>query len=137
LVVGSISYNPPLSAIARRIGAETDRYGQIEAALWPCATNRRIWRSNVYLGQAAHCSSTGGQTSTDGCDTGSSSIGTPVDVTGASKPGTLAPVAGSNGVGDLAKEIAYMHANSSFSGVHLVPGTQPFNASLASAILGA
>ena len=49
----------------------------------------------------------------------------------------LAPVAGSNGVGDLAKEIAYMHANSSFSGVHLVPGTQPFNASLASAILGA
>ncbi len=49
----------------------------------------------------------------------------------------LAPVAGSNGVGDLAKEIAYMHANSSFSGVHLAPGTQPFNASLASAILGA
>ena len=49
----------------------------------------------------------------------------------------LAPVAASNGVGDLAKEIAYMHANSSFSGVHLAPGTQPFNASLASAILGA
>ena len=218
--------------------------------------------SNVYLGQAAHCSSTGGQTSTDGCDTASLPIGTPVDVTGASKPGRLvynswltmqgkgeagantcayndlalvklapadvgrvnpsvpgfggptgggaaggtgstvysygnselrggvtklspkqgvvaqntgggwshtvytvtpgipgdsgsgflnasgqaigilstlqlAPVPGSNGVGDLAKEIAYMHANSSFSGVHLVPGTQPFNASLASAILGA
>ena len=34
--------------------------------------------SNVYLGQAAHCSSTGGQTSTDGCDTGSLPIGTPV-----------------------------------------------------------
>ena len=216
--------------------------------------------SNVYLGQAAHCSSTGGQTSTDGCNTGSLPIGTPVDVTGASKPGTLvynswltmqgkgetdantcayndlaliqldpadvgkvnpsvpgfggptgigaaggtgstvysygnselrggvaqlspkqgivaqntgggwshtvytatpgipgdsgsgfmnasgqaigvlstlqvAPVAGSNGVGDLAKEIAYMHANSSFSGVQLAPGTQPFNASLVSAIL--
>ena len=45
--------------------------------------------SSVYLGQAAHCSSTGGQTSTDGCDTGSLPIGTPVDVTGASKPGTL------------------------------------------------
>src|SRR5204863_2784811 len=45
--------------------------------------------SNVYLGQAAHCSSTGGQTSTDGCDTGSLPIGTPVDVTGAGKPGTL------------------------------------------------
>ena len=45
--------------------------------------------SNVYLGQAAHCSGTGGQTSTDGCDTGSLPIGTPVDVTGATKPGTL------------------------------------------------
>jgi hypothetical protein len=45
--------------------------------------------SNVYLGQAAHCSSTGGQTSTNGCDTQSLPLGTPVDVTGASKPGTL------------------------------------------------
>jgi hypothetical protein len=45
--------------------------------------------------------------------------------------------AGSNGVGDLAKEIAYMHANSSFSGVQLARGTQPFKASLASAIPGA
>jgi hypothetical protein len=45
--------------------------------------------SNVYLGQAAHCSSTGGQTSTDGCDTGSLPIGTPVEVTGASRPGVM------------------------------------------------
>jgi hypothetical protein len=45
--------------------------------------------SNVYLGQAAHCSSEGGQTDTDGCTTQSLPIGTPVDVTGASKPGTL------------------------------------------------
>src|SRR3954451_12677085 len=42
--------------------------------------------SGTYLGQAAHCSSTGGQTSTDGCDTGSQPIGTPVDIEGASKP---------------------------------------------------
>ena len=48
-----------------------------------------------------------------------------------------APAAGSNGVGDLAKEIAYMHANSAFSGVQLARGTKPFKASLASAILGA
>jgi hypothetical protein len=228
-----------------------------------CTSNFVFTRgSNVYLGQAAHCSSTGGQTSTDGCDTGSLPIGTRVDVTGASKPGTLvynswltmqgrgeadantcayndlaliklnqadvgrvnpsvpgfggptgvgaaghtgstvysygnselrggvtklspkrgvvvqntgagwshtvytvtpgvpgdsgsgflnasgkaigvlstlqaAPAAGSNGVGDLAKEIAYMHANSSFSGVQLARGTRPFKASLASAILGA
>jgi hypothetical protein len=45
--------------------------------------------SNVYLGQAAHCSGTGAATDTDGCDSGSLPIGTPVDVTGASHPGTL------------------------------------------------
>src|SRR3954454_10181888 len=43
----------------------------------------------VYIGQAAHCSGTGGQTDTDGCSTGSLPIGTPVEVTGASQPGTL------------------------------------------------
>jgi len=47
------------------------------------------------------------------------------------------PIAGSNGVGDLGKEIAYMRANSSFSGVQLEPGTVPFNPNLVSAILGA
>jgi hypothetical protein len=46
--------------------------------------------STVYLGQAAHCSGTGGQTETDGCTSGSLPIGTPVEVTGAGKPGTLA-----------------------------------------------
>jgi hypothetical protein len=45
--------------------------------------------SNVYLGQAAHCSGTGGSTDTNGCDSGSLPIGTPVDVTGADHPGTL------------------------------------------------
>jgi hypothetical protein len=45
---------------------------------------------NIYIGQAAHCTSTGGQTSTNGCDTGSLPLGAPVDVDGASKPGTLA-----------------------------------------------
>jgi hypothetical protein len=46
--------------------------------------------SNAYLGQAAHCSSTGGQTSTDGCTTGSLPLGTPVTINGAGHPGTLA-----------------------------------------------
>jgi hypothetical protein len=45
---------------------------------------------SVYLGQAAHCSGTGGQTETDGCTSGSLPLGTPVEVTGASRPGTLA-----------------------------------------------
>src|SRR6478672_2430793 len=44
--------------------------------------------SNVYLGQAAHCSGTGSSTDTDGCTSGSLPIGTPVDI-GGSKPGTL------------------------------------------------
>jgi hypothetical protein len=217
--------------------------------------------SNVYLGQAAHCSGTGAATDTNGCTSQSLPIGTPVDVTGASQPGTLAynswltmqakhetdpetcdfndlalikidpadvsnvnpsvpqlggptglgtwggtgatvysygnselrggvtvlspkqgivvdsspagwshdvytvtpgipgdsgsgfldanggaigvlstvqiaPLAGSNGVGNLAKEIAYMQANASgFSGVSLVPGTEPFNGNLVNAML--
>lgn len=45
--------------------------------------------SNVYLGQAAHCSDTGGQTETNGCTSGSLPLGTPVQVTGTSKPGAL------------------------------------------------
>jgi hypothetical protein len=45
--------------------------------------------SNTFLGQAAHCSSTGGQTSTDGCTTGSLPLGTPVTIEGAGHPGTL------------------------------------------------
>jgi hypothetical protein len=48
----------------------------------------------------------------------------------------IAPLAGSNGVGDLAREITYMHANSSFSGANIVPGTKPFSANLAAAIAG-
>ncbi len=46
--------------------------------------------ATVYLGQAAHCSGTGGSTETDGCTSGSLPIGTAVEVTGASRPGVLA-----------------------------------------------
>jgi hypothetical protein len=42
-----------------------------------------------YIGQAAHCSGTGGNTETDGCTSGSLPTGTAVDVTGASRPGTM------------------------------------------------
>jgi hypothetical protein len=45
--------------------------------------------SNVYLGQAAHCSGTGGNTATNGCTSPSLPLGTAVQVTGASKPGVL------------------------------------------------
>lgn len=217
--------------------------------------------TGVYLGQAAHCSGTGGQTETDGCTSGSLPLGTKVEVKGASKPATmvynswlamqgrgetdpdacayndfalvrldpadegkvnpsvpgfggptgvgaagglgatvysygnsslragvtklspkqgvviqnegsgwshvvatltpgipgdsgsgflngsgaaigvlstlqLAPLPATNGVGDLAKELAYMRANSSFTGVQLVHGTEPFKPNLVGAILG-
>jgi hypothetical protein len=217
--------------------------------------------SNVYLGQAAHCSGTGGNTATDGCTSGSRPLGTSVQISGASKPGTmvynswltmqglhegdantcafndlalvkvdpadvssvnpsvpgfggptglgtaaqgdtvysygnselrlgisqlspkqgivatvdgngwsynvytlspgipgdsgsgflnasgqaigvlstldLAPTPGSNGVGNLANELNYMHAHSSFGGVSLVAGTQAFNGNVVSAISNA
>jgi hypothetical protein len=48
----------------------------------------------------------------------------------------IAPLAGSNGVGDIAREIAYMQAHGG-PGANVVPGTQPFSASLTTAILGA
>lgn len=46
--------------------------------------------SAVYIGQAAHCSGTGGATATNGCRSGSRPLGTPVVVGGASRPGVLA-----------------------------------------------
>ena len=44
---------------------------------------------NVYIGQAAHCSTTGGPTDTNGCLAPSHPLGTEVTVGGASRPGTL------------------------------------------------
>jgi hypothetical protein len=216
----------------------------------------------TYIGQAAHCSSTGEATDTDGCLAGTLPLGTPVEVTGASRPGTLvysswvtmqangesdpdtcayndlalvkidpadvgkvnpsvpgfggptgvggasaalddvysygnsslrfgitflspkfgkvvstegggwsrtvytvtpgipgdsgggflnatgqaigvlstvalAPLPASNGVGDLSRELAYARAHSSFTGVQLANGTEPFTPNVAGAILGA
>lgn len=45
--------------------------------------------SRVFIGQAAHCSGTGGNSETDGCTSPSLPLGTPVTVTGAKHPGTL------------------------------------------------
>jgi hypothetical protein len=45
--------------------------------------------NTVYLGQAAHCSGTGGSTETNGCDSGSLPNGTAVEVEGANQPGTM------------------------------------------------
>jgi hypothetical protein len=45
---------------------------------------------NTYIGQAAHCASTGAATDTDGCLASTLPLGTQVNITGASRPGTLA-----------------------------------------------
>jgi hypothetical protein len=45
--------------------------------------------ATTYIGQAAHCSGTGGNTATNGCTSGSLPVGTQVQVGGASKPGTM------------------------------------------------
>ncbi|MDX6600970.1 MAG: hypothetical protein QOF13_172 [Solirubrobacterales bacterium] len=255
--------SPSLAAAWAPIGQATVHPGvQVFTEGAQCTSNFVYQDSSaVYLGQAAHCSGTGGQTETNGCTSGSLPLGTPVQVSGASKPGTLvynswltmqangetgpdacayndlalvkldpadvgkvnpsvpgfggptgigsvgdlgstvysygnselrggvtklspkqgivvqnegngwshvvvtltpgipgdsgsgfmngtggaigvlstlqlAPLPGTNGVGDLAKELAYMHANSSFGGVQLVPGTEAFKPSLVGAILG-
>lgn len=44
----------------------------------------------VYIGQSAHCATTGGATDTNGCTAGSHPLGTPVEVRGTAYPGTLA-----------------------------------------------
>ena len=45
--------------------------------------------NTVYLGQAAHCSGTGGATETNGCDSGSLPNGTPVEIENATQPGPM------------------------------------------------
>lgn len=46
--------------------------------------------TDTYIGQAAHCSSTGAATATNGCTSASLPLGTKVDVDGAAVRGTLA-----------------------------------------------
>lgn len=45
--------------------------------------------TDVYLGQAAHCSGTGSADETDGCDAGVLPLGRPVTIEGASRPGVV------------------------------------------------
>ena len=45
--------------------------------------------SATYIGQAAHCSGTGGNTATNGCTSGTLPVGTQVQVTGATHPGVM------------------------------------------------
>jgi len=65
-------------------GVNTDTQGS-------SCTSNFIYQSGstVYIGQAAHCSGTGGNTATNGCDSPSLPEGTQVNVDGASQPGVM------------------------------------------------
>jgi hypothetical protein len=64
---------------------------QTESASGQCTANFVFYdATDIYIGQAAHCTTTGGATDTDGCLAGSLPLGTEVTVGGASQPGTLA-----------------------------------------------
>jgi hypothetical protein len=60
-------------------------------------------------------------------DSGSAFLNSSGQAIGVLSTVAIAPLAASNGVGDLSRELAYMQAHSSFGGVHLALGTQPFN----------
>ena len=74
----------PASSATIHPGVQTDTDGA------QCTANF-IYQSgsDVFIGQAAHCSGTGAATETDGCDSGSLPLGTKVGVDGASQPGTM------------------------------------------------
>lgn len=55
-----------------------------------CTSNFVFYdRSNVYIGQAAHCSSTGPPTDVNGCEAGVLPLGSRVRISGASYPGVI------------------------------------------------
>src|SRR5881227_3699426 len=87
--LGSSDNGPPTWAPAGkakiRPGVQTHTQGG------QCTANFVFYdKDTVYLGQSAHCASTGGESGTNGCTTGSRPLGTQVTIEGASKPGTLA-----------------------------------------------
>jgi hypothetical protein len=86
LVAGSAAAAPtwaPASSATIHPGVQTFTDGA------QCTANFVFYdASNVYLGQAAHCSGTGSSTDTNGCTSASLPTGTAVDI-GGSKPGTL------------------------------------------------
>jgi hypothetical protein len=70
-------------------------------------------------------------------DSGSGFLSATGEAIGVLSTVQIAPLAGSNGVGDLSRELDYLRAYSTFTGVQLAPGTRPFNPSVVSAALGA
>ncbi|HEX6310182.1 MAG TPA: serine protease [Acidimicrobiia bacterium] len=83
--VGAIPPWAPAGSAAIHPGVQTNSpSGQ-------CTSNFVFYdgADNVYIGQAAHCTSTGDATSTNGCEAGSLPLGTEVTVDGASQPAVM------------------------------------------------
>jgi hypothetical protein len=76
---------PPAAAASVRPGVMTHTVGA------QCTANFVFYDASnaLYIGQAAHCSGTAGNTATNGCTSPSLPLGTPVLVDGATRPGTL------------------------------------------------
>ncbi len=89
--VGAICSLLPATATATHTPATPIHPGVQTVTGGGQCTSNFVFRDGggTYLGQAAHCSGTGGATETDGCDSGSLPIGTTVEIEGASQPGTL------------------------------------------------
>src|SRR3954451_16531867 len=74
----------PASSAPNQPGVNTDTAGG------SCTSNFIYTQgADVFIGQAAHCSSTGAATDTNGCTSQSYPEGTQVTVDGASQPGTM------------------------------------------------
>ncbi len=77
-------YASPEAATVRPGAVTTSEVGQ-------CSANFVFSDgADVFIGQAAHCTGTGGATATNGCASGSRPLGTPVAVEGATRAGVLA-----------------------------------------------
>jgi hypothetical protein len=89
--------------------------------------------TDVYIGQAAHCSGTGAATEADGCDAGSLPVGTPVEVTDASRPGAMVsnPWLTMQAAGETnpERELAYLAGHASLA-VTPATGPEPFRGPL-------
>jgi hypothetical protein len=74
----------PASTAAIHPGVQLDNNGA------ECTSNFVFYdNAHVYIGEAAHCTGTGGQTETDGCSSASLPIGTRIGIGSANVPGTL------------------------------------------------
>jgi hypothetical protein len=93
LLVGSLAGTAPARAAPSWAPAATAPIHpgvQTDTPAGQCTSNFVYFdASNTYIGQAAHCTTTGDALNVDGCEAPSLPLGTQVSVQGASRPGTM------------------------------------------------